>query len=363
MEFPEKTIFENATQQARGGGDLSSEEMQHLVGLLLDGALTAHPESAESVKQWLIALAEKPESTSELIGAARALRSHMTPIRRNPVTDSAIPPTLRTSSLLLDTCGTGGSRSGTFNISTATAIVVAAAGVPVAKHGNRKATSHSGSADVLSELGVQIESDRETVERVLAELNLCFCFAPKLHPAMRHVGEIRRSISTPTMFNFLGPLCNPAGATHQLLGTGRADKQPVIAEALSQLGIERAFVVRGEDGQDEVTLEGTTFVLEVLPGRTPNPVQWTPEMFGLPSASISQMQAKTPKESAEIIRSVFSGKMGPCRDIVLANAAAALLLVGFCDDLPTGVAKAAEAIDTGKAEIKLNQLAFLSQSS
>lgn len=341
--------FEQAIARVRSGASLSADEMTDLIGAMLDGAVTSGAARAEEVRDLLLALRAKGESSGELIGAARAMRAHMTPVagRRN-------------RGVLLDTCGTGGSGSGTFNISTAAAIVVSATGIPVAKHGNRRATSRSGSADVLSELGVRIELDRAVVERLLEELNLCFCFAPMLHPAMRHVAEIRRSLGVPTLFNLLGPLCNPAGATHQLMGTGKAEVQTMMAEALAVLGTTRSVVVRGEDGQDEVTLDGVTTAIEVRRDGSQQIHHWTASSFGVYPAGTDAMQAEGPQESAQIIRQIFDGAPGPCRDIVIANAAAGFWLVERCESLLEGAALAAETIDSGAARRQLERFATAS---
>lgn len=362
--------FRRAASIAEAGDELSADQMSALVAALLDQS-AADPEPAEGavgaarlegdqeVQRWLIALSRKGESAGELVGAARALRGRMIPIR-NPRVASLSPEHRR--EILLDTCGTGGSKTGTFNISTATAIVVSAAGIPVAKHGNRRATSRSGSADVLAELGVEIEAERAVVERSLAEIGLCFCYAPRLHPAMRHVAQLRRSIATPTIFNLLGPLCNPAGATHQLLGTPMGEKQPILAAALAELGTERAFIVRGLDGQDEVTLDGITEVHEVTVEGGIAVHRWSPEMFGLSPVSLTAIQAAGPPQSAAIIRDLLRGDLGPCRDIVLANAAAAFLLVHRVHDLREGVQLAAETIDSGSAARQLDRLRLLQKS-
>ncbi len=337
MTQPLVSDFETATQQVEQGHDLNSAQTSALIDQMLQGSA-----DAQQVTRLLLAIRAKGEAVEELVGAAQAMRRHMTPIRhRYPQ--------------LLDTCGTGGSGSGTFNISTSAAIVAAACGVPVAKHGNRKATSLSGSADVLQELGVAIESDAQRVEQTLNAVGLCFCFAAKLHPAMKHVIAIRKAIGVPTLFNLLGPLCNPAGATHQLLGTTNEAVQEKIAAALLQLGTQRAIVVRGEDGQDEVSLDGGTRVLEVTPQGIRR-LTWTPADFGLPRVQIAQIQAANPSESAEIIRRLLKGEQGPHRDMVLASAAAALWLVGQVDKLADGVAQAAKAIDSGAAQTKLQQL-------
>lgn len=330
--------FPNAIAHVKAGHDLSVDATGQLIDRMLEGQA-----DADQVAALLLAIREKGEAVDELVGAATSMRRHMTPIRhRYP--------------MLLDTCGTGGSGSGTFNISTTAAIVAAACGVPVAKHGNRKATSLTGSADVLAELGVAIESDGQRVERTLDEVGLCFCFAAKLHPAMKHVVAIRRSLGVPTLFNLLGPLCNPAGATHQLLGTASATNQKKIAAALQRLGTTRSAVIRGTDGQDEVTLDGATEVLEITAAHTSQSHRWTPESFGLPPTTAAQLQARDPADSAAIIRRILNGERGPHRDIVLAGAAAALWLVGKATTVQEGVAIAAAAIDDGAAKAKLESL-------
>lgn len=340
--------FANAIAHVKAGHDLSVDETGQLIDRMLEGQA-----EADQVAALLLAIREKGEAVDELVGAATSMRRHMTPIRhRYP--------------MLLDTCGTGGSGSGTFNISTTAAIVAAACGVPVAKHGNRKATSLTGSADVLAELGVAIESDGQRVERTLDEVGLCFCFAAKLHPAMKHVVAIRRSLGVPTLFNLLGPLCNPAGATHQLLGTASATNQQKIAAALQRLGTTRSAVIRGTDGQDEVTLDGATEVLEITgaqsdeanktSSQSSQSHRWTPESFGLPPTTIAQLQARDPADSAAIIRRILDGQRGPHRDIVLAGSAAALWLAGKATTVRDGVAIAAAAIDDGAVRAKLESL-------
>ena len=329
--------FSEAIERTRRGDDLSVDQTGYLIDQLLRGQ-----GDPEAVGQLLLAIRDKGEAVDELVGAALAMRRHMTPIRHH-------------HRLLLDTCGTGGSGSGTFNISTATAIVTAACGVPVAKHGNRRATSLSGSADVLAALGVAIESEADQVARTLDQVGICFCFAPKLHPAMRHVVGIRRRLGVPTLFNLLGPLCNPAGATHQLLGTATRLTQQKMAAALAQLGTVRSAVVWGDDGQDEVTLGGTTHVIDVADGRL-GEHDWTAASFRLQPANVASLKAEDPQRSAAIIRELLDGCPGPCRDTVVAGTAAALWLVGKADDLPSAAAMAAAAIDSGQAQQKLRQL-------
>lgn len=329
--------FDEAIRQAEAGEDLQESQTHELIDAMLRGEA-----SDEAIGRLLLALRAKGESVDELVGAARAMRAHMT----------TIPHSHR---VLLDTCGTGGSGSGTFNISTAVAIVVASAGIPVAKHGNRRATSRSGSADVLEHLGVAIESDAGSVSGRLSEVGICFCFAAKLHPAMRHVIGVRRQLGVPTLFNLLGPLCNPAGATHQLLGTSDPAKQSLIAAAVARLGTTRTLVVHADDGQDEVSLDGITRAIDVRGGDGAS-LKWQASDFGLPPAGREALAAADPAESAAIIRRLLEGEPGPCRDTVVAGAAAALLLVGHVDSLAAGAAEAARRIDSGDSLAKLEEL-------
>lgn len=329
--------FDEATRRARSGEDLSAGQTGSLIDEMLCGGV---PES--QIGELLLALRDKGESVSELVGAATAMRSHMTRIRHR-------------HDVLLDTCGTGGSGSGTFNISTAVAILASACGIAVAKHGNRKATSRSGSADVLEHLGVRIESEADQVSRSLDEFGICFCFAAKLHPAMKHVVAVRRSLGVPTLFNLLGPLCNPAGATHQLLGTSSPQTQTKIAAALTSLQTRRSFILHAQDGQDEVSLDGTTRCVEVVDG-SQLIHQWTAASFDLSPAHRDSLAAADPAESARMIRDVFAGRPGPARDTVVAGCAAALLLVGKVNDLREGCTLAIDAIDSGAATDKLARL-------
>jgi anthranilate phosphoribosyltransferase len=276
------------------------------------------------------------------------MRLHMTPIRTK-------------HTAFIDTCGTGGDGSGTFNISTAAAIVTAAAGVPVAKHGNRSMTSKTGSADVLAELGVNIEASVATVERCLDEVGICFCFAPQLHASMRHVSAARKKLGVPTIFNMLGPLCNPASAPFQLLGVGKPQLRELLAQALSLLGAKRAVVVCGEDGLDEVTLGGATNVTEVT-GDSLVETTWRPADFGLAEASQESMQVDGPQASAAMIREILSGRTGAARDIVVINAAAALWTAGIDTSLAACAAKTADAIDSGAAASLLAKLAQASHA-
>jgi anthranilate phosphoribosyltransferase len=330
-------MLEAAIEIVEAGGDLPMEQMAVVMGQIMDGA-GREPQIA----RLLAALHRKGETVAEVAGAAAAMRQRMTPIRS-------------AHGDLIDTCGTGGDGSKTFNISTAAALVAAAAGVPVAKHGNRGITSRSGSADVLAALGVNIEADVACVEACLVELGICFCFAPLLHSAMKHVAAVRKRLGTPSIFNILGPLVNPASAPFQLLGVGRAELQPLLAEALLLLGVHRAWLVHGADGLDEVTLGGATEVIEAAGGRLRR-FQWQPADFGLEPAGREKMLVSGAQESAAIIREILQGRRGPPRDIVIANAAAALATVGRSPSLAECARQAAEAIDSGAAHDLLARL-------
>ncbi len=331
-------MFELAMSKLAEGRDLSADMMQSLIEGMLRNEI-----ADSAIAELLLGLRQKGESVSELVGAARGLRSHMIPIRT-------------TRSGLLDTCGTGGDGAKTFNISTAAAIVAAAAGAPVAKHGNRKITSASGSADVLERLGIRIDVGREVVEDCIEQIGIGFCFAPALHPAMRHVSQVRRSLGVPTLFNYLGPLCNPAGAPFQLLGVGKPELHRKIAEALAQLPLHRGLVVRGDDGMDEVTLSSDTLVFEIHEGKLTEH-RWSPASFGMAAIDPQDLYAEGPEESAAIIGRILDGELGGPRDIVVANAAAGLWICGKATSLPEGVRHCTEAIDRGVAKSLLSELA------
>jgi anthranilate phosphoribosyltransferase len=316
---------------------LSMQQMESVMGQIMDGRC-----DESQIAGLLQGLHAKGETVEEVAGAAAAMRRQMTPIRSQRAG-------------LLDTCGTGGDGSKTFNISTTAALVAAAAGVPVAKHGNRGITSRSGSADVLAALGVNIEADVACVEACLDELGICFCFAPLLHAAMKHVAPVRKKLGTPTVFNILGPLVNPASAPFQLLGVGHAELQPLMAEALLLLGTKRAVIVHGTDGLDEVSLSGPTHVIEARDGVLRH-FDWTPDDFGLEPAGLETMQVSGPAESAAIIRDVLNNKPGPSRDIVIANAAAAIWTVGCDPSLKKCAQLAAETIASGAARETLTKL-------
>jgi anthranilate phosphoribosyltransferase len=319
------------------GEDLSMDEMSAALEAVMAGQV-----SLGQVGLLLMALRTKGETAQEVAGAAQTLRRHMTPIRTR-------------HTRVIDTCGTGGDGSSTFNISTAAALVVAAAGVPVAKHGNRGITSKTGSADALAALGVNISADLARVETCLDELGICFCFAPLMHPSMKRVAEVRRTLGVPTIFNLLGPLSNPAGAPLQVVGVGRAELRGLLAEALALLGTERALVVQGEDGLDEVTLAGPTRVTEVAGGQLRN-FTWTPSDFGVEPANLETLKVDGPEASANMIQEVLLGVRGPKRDIVLVNAAAALWTAAQADTPRACAELAAAAIDSGAASALLARL-------
>jgi anthranilate phosphoribosyltransferase len=328
------------------GRHLTRHDTRVLVAAVLDGTLPI-----ERFAGWLEATADRAPSAAEIAGVADALRSRMRPVRAS-------------QPLVGDTCGTGGDGSGTFNISTAAAIVVAATGLPVAKHGNRAVSSRTGSADVLERLGVEVTPPASVAERCLADVGIVFLFAPAHHPALALLRDVRRAIGRPTVFNLVGPLCNPANAAVQVIGVGRDDARRPVAEAAAMLGLERALVVRSEDGVDEVGLFAPTRVLDVSPAGI-RETAWTPEDFGLATAPIDdrgRLLAGDADESAACIRSVLEGEPGPCRDIVVLNAAALLWAAGRADDLAPAAHLAMAAIDSGRARSVLERLQVASHA-
>ncbi|MDH3660317.1 MAG: anthranilate phosphoribosyltransferase [Alphaproteobacteria bacterium] len=289
----------------------------------------------------LMALRVRGETVDEITGGALAMRAKMVRIK---APDDAI-----------DTCGTGGDASGTYNVSTAAGLVVAAAGVPVAKHGNRALSSKAGSADVLTALGVNIETETEIVERSIKEVGIGFMMAPRHHGAMRHVGGTRVELGTRTIFNLLGPLSNPAGTKRQLIGVFAKEWVRPLAEVLGRLGSERAWVVHGADGLDEITTTGTTHVAELKDGKVET-FEISPEVAGLPFADPAALKGGDADHNAAALGAVLRGEPSAFRDIVLLNTAAALVVAGRADDLRAGVAVAADAIDGGAAMTVLDRL-------
>lgn len=335
--------FDTLLRRVAAGEDLSSFEMTDAISRVMTGGC-----SEQQIESLLTSLRNKGESVEEVAGAASAMRKHMTPIRSRHES-------------LLDTCGTGGGGSSTFNISTTAALVIAAAGVPLAKHGNRSVTSKSGSADVLAALGVNIEASVPQVERCLDELGICFCFAPLMHPAMKHVAAVRKKMGVRTIFNLLGPLANPAGAKFQLLGVGIPELRPLIASALQMLGTECALVVSGRDGMGEVTLADDTDVIQVE-GNRQSEFTWMPEDFSLNRSDLDAIRVEGPGQSAEIIRQVLTGEAGPARDIVVLNAAAGLIAAGRSASARDAAQLATEAIDGGAAADLLERLVNVSHA-
>lgn len=324
------------------GADLSRGEMTDAMNQIMSGEATD-----AQIGAFLIALRVKGECVDEIAGAASVMREKATPI-------------VTKHDVIVDTCGTGGDHSGTFNISTTAAFVAAGTGLCVAKHGNRAATSQSGSADVLSALGVNIEASPETVSRCLDDVGIGFLFAISLHGAMKYAIGPRREIGARTIFNALGPLSNPAGATRQVVGVYSAALTETLAGVLGTLGAERAFVVHGSDGLDEMTVTGPTRVSE-LRNRSVSTYDVLPGDFGLAQAPADALKGGDADYNAEITRSILNGEEGPRRDIVLLNAAAAIVAGDKARDLNEGVQVAAEVIDSGKALEKLEGLAAASR--
>jgi len=329
-----------AIAKVAAGNSLSQEEAAEAFDLVMSGAATP-----AQIGALVMGLRARGETVDEIAGAARAMRAKVL--------------TVRAPEGAIDTCGTGGDGKGTFNISTCAAFVVAGAGVPVAKHGNRAISSRSGSADVLKELGVNIEASPETISRCITECGLGFMFAPAHHAAMRHVAQVRTELGTRTIFNLLGPLANPAGAKYQIIGVFGKEWVEPIAQVLALLGTIRAWVVHGGDGLDELTTTGISDVAVVDAGKV-STFRISPRNAGLPDARSEDLTGGNAVENAAHIRAVLGGLKGPLRDIVLLNAAAALLVAGKASTLREGVALASESIDSGKALAVLEALVPLS---
>ena len=335
-------MIKEAIQTLVSGHSLTMEEAASVMQEIMEGKVTPAQLGA-----FVTALRLKGETVDEIVGLARTMRA------------KAVPVTIAES--LVDTCGTGGDGSHTFNISTAAAFVAAGAGLKVAKHGNRAMSSQCGSADVLEALGVRIDLDAEQVQRCLQEVGMGFMFAPMFHPAMKYAAAPRREIGIRTVFNILGPLTNPADAKAQVLGVADGSLVEKLASVLQGLGCHHALVVHGEDGLDEITITGKTQVCELKDGHIKS-YSISPEDFGLPRASLDSLKGGTVDKNAALLRSILAGAPGPQRDVVLMNAAAVLLAGDRVETLQPGAALASEAIDGGNALAKLEQLVELSQS-
>lgn len=333
--------------------DLTRIEAAAAMDAIMSGAATN-----AQIAAFLTALRMKGETVEELIGFAQVMRQRAVRIRTHGDEVAALTGTDR--EMLIDTCGTGGDAAGTFNVSTATAFVVAGAGLKVAKHGNRSVSSLCGSADVVETLGIHLDLTPAKVARCIDEVGIGFLYAPLLHTAMKHVMAARREMGIRTVFNMLGPLTNPAGANAQVIGVYSADLTEPLARVLAELGTIRAFVVHGADGLDEISNTGESRVSEVREGVVRS-FTVRPEDFGMPRATIADLQGGDRFQNAEIIRAILDGQPGPRRDIVLMNAAAALVAGGKARDLREGVARAAASIDSGAARRTLEALIALSQ--
>jgi len=335
-------MIKEAIQSLASNKDLSDIEMAGCMKEIMEG----HSTDAQ-IGSFLTALRMKGETVEEITGAARIMR------------DKAA--TIKAPEGVLDTCGTGGDMSHTFNISTTTAFVVAGAGIPVAKHGNRSVSSRSGSADLLEALGIKIDLAPERVERCLFETGFGFLFAPLFHPAMKFAIGPRREMGIRTIFNILGPITNPAGAQRQILGVYADALTETLAKVLGKLGALDAIVVHGEDGLDELTISSRTSVSRFHQGKTDN-YSVEPEDFGLRKGTIEDIRGGTKDDNAAITISILNGETGPRRDIVLMNTAFALIAAGKTEDMKTAVGIAADAIDSGKASRKLDEIRRVSNA-
>lgn len=319
------------------GERLSRQEMENFIGDLMDGRVSEALQAA-----LLVALAMRGEAVEEIAGAAAAMRERAERVPHHTPN-------------VVDTCGTGGDGRGTFNISTAAALVAAAAGVPIAKHGNRSVSSRSGSADVLAALGVDVELTPAAAGRAIDEIGIAFLFAPRMHPAMRRVMPVRRALGVRTLFNVLGPLTNPAGARRQLVGVFAARLVPTIAGVLAELGAEHALVVHGEDGMDEITTTASTRVAEVRDGVV-DTYQLDPGELGIEPAAPQELAGGSPEENGAALERVVAGEPGPLLEVTVLNAGAAIWVGGRSPDLPAGIEAAREAVAAGAARRKLEQL-------
>jgi anthranilate phosphoribosyltransferase len=336
-------VFPELIEKLGRHEDLTTDEAAAAMSEVMEGRA-----AGTQLAGLLVALAMKGERPEEIVGLARTMRAHAVPISRR-------------FDRVFDTCGTGGDRSGTFNISTCAALVVAACGVRVAKHGNRSASSLCGSADVFEALGVRISAPPTVVERCLADAGIGFFFAPTFHPSMKHAAQTRKDLGVRTAFNLLGPLTNPGGATRQLVGVPRAEFTELLARSLMLLGAERAWVVHGSDGIDELTTTGYTKISECRDGSV-NTFYLHPSDVGLPKATLASLKGGDAHYNARIIEGILAGTRGPARDIVLLNAGAALFVAGAAPSVDQGILHASRAIDRGDAKRTLDQMVSISTS-
>jgi anthranilate phosphoribosyltransferase len=332
-------MFTSLLEKVTRREDLTADEAAAVMREVMEGRA-----SAATLAALLAALVMKGERPAEIVGFARTMRAHAVPLHA-PAGET------------FDTCGTGGDRSGTFNISSAAALVVAASGVKVAKHGNRSVSSRCGSADVFEQLGVNIGASPAVVERTLRDANIAFFFAPTFHPSMRHAAQTRRDLGIRTVFNLLGPLTNPAGARRQIVGVPRAELTDVMARSLLMLGSDRAWVVHGADGIDEISTTGYTKVSECRAGAV-HTFYIHPSEFGVPQASSADLQGGDAARNAEIVRDILGGERGAPRDVVVLNAGVALFVAGEVASVREGISRAGVAIDTGAATATLDKMAL-----
>jgi anthranilate phosphoribosyltransferase len=365
-------ILDALHRLANHSQSLSRDEARDVMAEVLSGKCTD-----AQIAALLTALRMKGETVEEIVGFAEAIRAAAAPIPtdrsvsgaalavsgtgRDALAAESTTDSFQTDSFLIDTSGTGGDASGTFNISTATALVTAGAGVRVAKHGNRSISSKCGSADVVEALGINIQLSPERAAQCLREVGICFLYAPNLHPAMKQVQSVRRELRMRTMFNLLGPLTNPARASGQVVGVYALELVEKLAEALSMLGLKRALVVHGLDGLDEITITGRTRVAEARDGSVRS-YEIEPEEFGMTRATLQDISGGDAVGNAEIIRSLLRGEKSPRRDVVLLNSAAALVAAGRAEHVGQAIPFAEKSIDSGAAEKKLEQLIQFSSS-
>ena len=344
-------MLKAAIQKVVDGKDLGEEEMEAAMDVIMSGQATP-----AQIGSFITALRLKGETIEEITGAARVMRRKAT---RITVDNSLVSIDREDINLdletIVDTCGTGGDGTHTFNISTTTAFVVAGCGLRVAKHGNRSVSSQCGSADVIETLGVKLDVPSRVVEECLSKVGIGFLFAPALHGAMKHAIGPRKEIGIRSIFNILGPLTNPARANVQVLGVYSKELTPILAAVLNRLGSRSAFVVHGEDSLDEISITGPTFVSELRNGEVSTYII-EPEDFGLPRASMHEIKGGDAKENAQIVLNVLNGEAGAKRNIVLLNAAAALVAAGWAQDFNEGIKRAAQSIDSGAAMRKLKAL-------